>query len=126
MRAYHQAAATLNLLRAFAGGGYASLERVAAWNLGFASDSPQADRYLKMAGRVQDAVDFMAATGVNSDNAHPLRGVSYYTSHEALLLFIRGGGVGGWVRKPASALRQITGSGQPDAETPAPDAAQKE
>ena len=85
-QAYLQSAATLNLLRAFAGGGYASLERVAAWNLGFAADSPQADRYIKMAGRVQDAVDFMAATGVNSDNAHPLRGVSYYTSHEALLL----------------------------------------
>lgn len=85
-QAYLQSAATLNLLRAFAGGGYASLERVAAWNLGFASDSPQADRYMNMAGRVQDAVDFMAATGVNAGNAHPLRGVSYYTSHEALLL----------------------------------------
>ena len=85
-QAYLQSAATLNLLRAFAGGGYADLARVAAWNLGFANNSPQADRYMKMAERIQDSVDFMAATGVNSDNAHPLRGVSYYTSHEALLL----------------------------------------
>ncbi|MEL7467452.1 MAG: 3-deoxy-7-phosphoheptulonate synthase class II [Pseudomonadota bacterium] len=85
-QAYLQSAATLNLLRAFAQGGYADLARVAAWNLGFAKGSPQSERYQKMAERVQDAVDFMAATGVNSENAHPLRGVHYYTSHEALLL----------------------------------------
>lgn len=85
-QAYLQSAATLNLLRAFSQGGYADLNRVAAWNLGFASDNPQAERYMKMAERVNDAVDFMSATGVNAANAHPLRGVDYYTSHEALLL----------------------------------------
>ena len=85
-QAYLQSAATLNLLRAFAQGGYADLGRVAAWNLGFAKDSPQSERYMDLAGRIQDAVDFIAATGINSDNAHPLRGVNYYTSHEALLL----------------------------------------
>jgi len=85
-RAYLQAAATLNLLRAFAGGGYADLHRVAAWNLGFAKDSPQSERYMAMGERIQGAVDFMAATGVTPENAHPLRGVDFYTSHEALLL----------------------------------------
>ncbi|MFK7943575.1 MAG: class II 3-deoxy-7-phosphoheptulonate synthase [Paracoccaceae bacterium] len=85
-QAYLQSAATLNLLRAFAQGGYADLARVAAWNLGFANDSPQSDRYMKLAGRIQDSVDFMRSTGVTSDNTHELRGVSYYTSHEALLL----------------------------------------
>ncbi|MEM9059802.1 MAG: 3-deoxy-7-phosphoheptulonate synthase class II [Pseudomonadota bacterium] len=85
-QAYLQSAATLNLLRAFAQGGYADLARVAAWNLGFAKGSQQSERYMTMAERIRDAVDFMAATGVNAENAHPLRGVSYYTSHEALLL----------------------------------------
>ena len=86
LQAYLQSAATLNLLRAFAHGGYADLHRVAAWNLGFAKDSPQSERYMAMAERIQNAVDFMAATGVSPENAHPLRGVDYYTSHEALLL----------------------------------------
>ncbi len=85
-QAYLQSAATLNLLRAFAGGGYADLHRVASWNLGFAKGSPQSETYMAMAERIQGAVDFMDATGVNAENAHPLRGVSYYTSHEALLL----------------------------------------
>ncbi|MEM7211202.1 MAG: 3-deoxy-7-phosphoheptulonate synthase class II [Pseudomonadota bacterium] len=85
-QAYLQSAATLNLLRAFAQGGYASLERVAAWNLDFAKDSAQSEQYASMASRVKDAVDFIGATGLTSENAHPLRGVSYYTSHEALLL----------------------------------------
>ncbi|MEM6620918.1 MAG: 3-deoxy-7-phosphoheptulonate synthase class II [Pseudomonadota bacterium] len=85
-QAYLQSAATLNLLRAFSQGGYADLHRVAAWNLGFATDSPQSERYLAMAERVRDAVDFMSSTGVTSDNSHPLRGVDFYTSHEALLL----------------------------------------
>ncbi len=86
LQAYLQSAATLNLLRAFAQGGYADLDRVAAWNLGFAKGSPQSERYMALAERISMAVDFMAATGVNPENAHPLRGVNYYTSHEALLL----------------------------------------
>ena len=85
-QAYLQSAATLNLLRAFAQGGYADLARVAAWNLGFAKGSPQSERYMNLAQRIQDSVDFMTATGITSESAHELRGVSYYTSHEALLL----------------------------------------
>jgi len=84
-QAYLQSAATLNLLRAFAQGGYADLGRVASWNLDFASGAPVRD-YLDMAERVRDAVAFMGATGVTADNAYPLRSVDYYTSHEALLL----------------------------------------
>ncbi|MEM1163407.1 MAG: 3-deoxy-7-phosphoheptulonate synthase class II, partial [Pseudomonadota bacterium] len=84
-QAYLQSAATLNLLRAFAGGGYADLDRVAKWNLGFAQGD-NAKRYMDMAERIQTAVDFISATGLNAENAHPLRGVDYYTSHEALLL----------------------------------------
>ena len=85
-QAYLQSAATLNLLRAFATGGYADLQRVATWNLGFASDSPQSEQYMALAERIESAVAFMKATGVNPENAHPLRSVDYYTSHEALLL----------------------------------------
>jgi 3-deoxy-7-phosphoheptulonate synthase len=86
LQAYLQSAATLNLLRAFAGGGYAALHRVAAWNLGFAQGSPQSERYMAMAARIQGAVDFMSATGVDAENSHPVKTVDYYTSHEALLL----------------------------------------
>jgi 3-deoxy-7-phosphoheptulonate synthase len=86
LQAYLQSAATLNLLRAFAGGGYASLHRVAAWNLGFAQGSPQAERYMAMAGRIKDAVDFMASAGMTAETSHELKSVDYYTSHEALLL----------------------------------------
>ena len=85
-QAYLQSAATLNLLRAFSQGGYADLARVAAWNLGFAKDSPQAERYMKLAERIQDSVDFMRSTGLTSENSEEIRGVHYYTSHEALLL----------------------------------------
>ena len=82
LEAYLHAAATLNLLRAFASGGYADLERVSTWNLDFARD----ERYAAIAGRVADAVRFMDACGINSATADQLRTTDYYTSHEALLL----------------------------------------
>ena len=84
--AYRQSAATLNLLRAFAQGGYANLENVHQWMLGFVKDSPQADRYQEMADRISDAIDFMGAIGINADNSAKLRETDFYTSHEALLL----------------------------------------
>lgn len=86
VRAYHQAAATLNLLRAFAQGGYADLHRVHAWNLEFVEGSPLADRYQDLANRIDDALRFMAACGVTGDKVNALRRVDYYTSHEALML----------------------------------------
>ncbi len=64
--AYRQSAATLNLLRAFAMGGYANLDNVQQWMLGFIKDSPQADRYRKLADRISETMDFMRAIGINS------------------------------------------------------------
>ena len=84
--AYRQSAATLNLLRAFAQGGYANLENVNQWMLGFVSDSPQGERYGKLAGRIADTMDFMRAVGITSETNAQLRETDFYTSHEALLL----------------------------------------
>ncbi|MAY86771.1 MAG: 3-deoxy-7-phosphoheptulonate synthase class II [Pseudooceanicola sp.] len=85
LQAYTQAAATLNLIRAFSTGGYADVHQVHAWTLGF-TESGKADRYREMANRITDALDFMSAAGVTQDTAHTLQSVDYYTSHEALLL----------------------------------------
>ncbi|MGL4308976.1 MAG: class II 3-deoxy-7-phosphoheptulonate synthase [Paracoccaceae bacterium] len=85
LQAYTQAAASLNLLRAFSTGGYADIHRVQSWISGF-TEEDEAQRYREIAGRIQDAMDFMAAAGVSSDTAHELGTVDFYTSHEALLL----------------------------------------
>ena len=84
--AYRQSAATLNLLRAFAQGGFANLENVHKWMLGFISDSPQAERYQALADRITETIDFMRAVGITSDSNYALRETDFYTSHEALLL----------------------------------------
>lgn len=84
--AYRQSAATLNLLRAFAQGGYASLENVHRWMLGFVSDSPQGERYEALANRITETMNFMSAVGITSENNFALRETDFYTSHEALLL----------------------------------------
>ena len=86
LEAYRQAAATLNLIRAFAGGGYADLERVHQWNLGFVKDSPQGHRYQVLADRITESLEFMRACGITSENTTQLRSTTFYTSHEALLL----------------------------------------
>jgi 3-deoxy-7-phosphoheptulonate synthase len=86
LMAYRQSAATLNLLRAFATGGYANLASVHQWMLGFVKDSPQSRRYRELADRISEALDFMRACGLDLE-AHPeLRATDFYTSHEALLL----------------------------------------
>jgi 3-deoxy-7-phosphoheptulonate synthase len=85
LEAYTQSAATLNLIRAFATGGYADIHRVQSWILGF-TETDEAARYREVAHRISDAMDFMAAAGVTSDTAHELGSVDFYTSHEALLL----------------------------------------
>ena len=82
--AYHQAAATLNLLRAFAKGGYADLNRVHGWNLEFVKDSPLSERYEELSTRIDDALRFMAACGVTSETVPAIRQTDFYTSHEAL------------------------------------------
>lgn len=84
--AYRQAASTLNLLRAFAKGGYADLTEVHRWNQGFIADSPQGARYEAMANQISEAMDFMAACGITSLTAPQMSMVDFYTSHEALLL----------------------------------------
>ncbi|MFQ5534397.1 MAG: class II 3-deoxy-7-phosphoheptulonate synthase [Sphingomonadales bacterium] len=86
LQAYSQAAATLNLLRAFAQGGFADLHRVHRWNLGFVGNSPAGERYRAMAGRISDALEFFEACGVTPENTPILRQADFYTSHEALLL----------------------------------------
>ena len=86
VRAYSQAAATLNLLRAFAGGGYANLRQVHQWTLDFMDRSPWADKFADLADRIGEALDFMQACGINPSTVPQLQGTSFYTSHEALLL----------------------------------------
>jgi 3-deoxy-7-phosphoheptulonate synthase len=86
LRAYGQAAATLNLVRAFTQGGYADLHNVHRWTLGSISGSAENARYRELADRISDALDFMEACGINSDKFPELKTTSIYTSHEALLL----------------------------------------
>ena len=86
VQSYNQSAATLNLLRAFAQGGFADLHKVHRWNLDFVADSPLGHRYKEMADRLSETLDFMAACGLTSDNAPQIRETEFFTSHEALLL----------------------------------------
>ena len=86
LKAYHQSASTLNLLRAFAQGGLASLEQVHAWNLDFISNSPQSENYSHLADRIDEALDFMKACGITAEHSRVIRETNFYTSHEALLL----------------------------------------
>ncbi|GAB5438573.1 class II 3-deoxy-7-phosphoheptulonate synthase [Falsiruegeria mediterranea] len=85
LQAYTQAAATLNLLRAFSTGGFADMKRVHSWTLGF-TDDQEVQKYSEIASRIQDSIDFMAAAGINSDTMHEFSTVEFYTSHESLLL----------------------------------------
>ncbi|HZA88404.1 MAG TPA: 3-deoxy-7-phosphoheptulonate synthase, partial [Acidimicrobiales bacterium] len=83
VRAYHAAAATLNLTRAFIGGGYADLRQVHAWNTDFVRTSPAGLRYERLAGQIEKALSFMHAIGADPEQLHT---VEFYASHEALLL----------------------------------------
>ena len=86
VRAYFQASATLNLLRAFAGGGYANLRQVHQWTLDFMGRSPWAAKFAETADRIGEALDFMEACGIDPATVPQLQGTSFFTSHEALLL----------------------------------------
>ena len=85
LQAYSQAAATLNLLRAFAGGGYADLHRVHGWTLGFVDESPAGARFRELADHISEALSFMEAIGLTAETPQ-VREAEFYTSHEALLL----------------------------------------
>ena len=86
LQAYSQSAATLNLLRAFAQGGYADLHAVHRWNLGFIEDTSASKRYRDIAGRITEALDFMEACGITGEKVPEVRQTDFYTSHEALHL----------------------------------------
>jgi 3-deoxy-7-phosphoheptulonate synthase len=86
VQVYNQSAATLNLLRAFAQGGYANLQEVHRWNLEFVSTGAQAEKYRELADRIDEAMTFMSACGLTPDVAPQLRETDFFTSHEALLL----------------------------------------
>jgi 3-deoxy-7-phosphoheptulonate synthase len=86
LQSYSQSAATLNLLRAFAHGGYADLHRVHGWTLGFVERSPAAERFRALADRIAEALTFMEACGLTAEVTPQIREAVFYTSHEALLL----------------------------------------
>lgn len=86
LQAYSQSASTLNLLRAFSTGGYANLRQVHRWTLDHIARSPWTDKFADTADRIGEALDFMAACGVDPGTVPQLQGTSFYTSHEALLL----------------------------------------
>ena len=86
LEVYRQSAATLNLLRAFATGGYANLENAHRWMLGFVNDSPQSGRYQQLADRITETLAFMRAIGLDPEYHQEMRQTDFYTSHEALLL----------------------------------------
>ena len=86
LKAYSQSASTLNLLRAFAGGGYADLHNIHRWTLGFVDDSPQGARYRELSDKISESLSFMQAIGVTPQSHPGLHQVEFFTSHEALLL----------------------------------------
>ena len=86
LKAYGQSAATLNLIRAFAYGGYADLRNVQKWNLEFVSGNPQESRYRALADKISESITFMEACGIDGSTVRSIREVDFYTSHEALLL----------------------------------------
>jgi 3-deoxy-7-phosphoheptulonate synthase len=86
LRAYNQAAITLNLLRAFTQGGFADLHRVQQWNQAFVAASPQGERYVELARRIEESLGFMAACGIDPAHTPQLRTTSIHTAHDALLL----------------------------------------
>ena len=86
LRAYNQSAATLNLLRAFTMGGFADLSKAHLWNQEFIAKSPQGQRYEEIANRIDDALTFMEAVGINTKTHSALKLTEFFTSHEALLL----------------------------------------
>lgn len=85
VRAYNQSAATLNLLRGFSSGGYGGLSRVGKWNMDFMANSEEGHKYMDLAKRVDEAISFMSAWGLDI-NSPALNSTEFYTSHECLLL----------------------------------------
>ena len=100
LMAYNQATATLNLLRAFAQGGFADLHQVHRWTLDSMASSPATARYLQMAERIEESLAFMRACGMESSNVEALKETDFYVSHEALLL---------WYEEALTRIDSLTG-----------------
>jgi len=121
IKAYNQSASTLNLLRAFASGGYADLYNIHRWTLGFADNGAGA-QYRELADKITEALAFMEAVGVTPESHPDLSRVEVFTSHEALLLNVESaltrldGGTGEWFDTSAHMLwigertRQLDGA----------------
>jgi 3-deoxy-7-phosphoheptulonate synthase len=86
VQAYHQSAATLNLLRAFTKGGFADLTQVQMWNQEFVASAPEGQRYEVVAAEIERAIGFMRACGIDLVDAPQLHQVDVWTSHEGLVL----------------------------------------
>ena len=86
LKAYGQSASTMNLLRAFATGGYANLRNIHKWTLGFVDGSEQTAKYKALCEKIEDALDFMEACGVTPASTPQMAATDFYTSHEGLLL----------------------------------------
>ncbi|RUO36525.1 class II 3-deoxy-7-phosphoheptulonate synthase [Aliidiomarina sanyensis] len=86
LTAYHHSAASLNLLRAFAQGGFADLHKVHKWNMGFIAANPMKEKYQKVAERIEEALRFMEVLGITAETHPTIHETELFTSHEALLL----------------------------------------
>ena len=86
LQAYNQSAASLNLIRAFAQGGFANLKQIHRWNLTFAEENQYKKKFDDMANRINECIAFMDACGINDQNVRQMNETEFYTSHEALLL----------------------------------------
>ena len=86
LQVYHQSTSTLNLIRAFAQGGYADLHKVHCWNLDFVAGDLQAKRYRDLSDRIGESLAFMKACGIDGESTQFIRETEFFTSHEALLL----------------------------------------
>lgn len=85
VKAYHQSAQTLNILRAFSTGGYADITRLHAWNLDFVEQTNEGSRFRKFATKVDESLRFMKAIGVDTGNSN-FKQTDFFTAHECLLL----------------------------------------
>ena len=86
IKVYDKSAATLNLLRAFAGGGMADLTKLHEWNLEFVRGTKAAEKYKELAAKITSSLEFMKACGMTPENTQQLKETEFYTSHEGLLL----------------------------------------
>ncbi|MDI1464914.1 3-deoxy-7-phosphoheptulonate synthase class II [Catellatospora sp. KI3] len=84
IRAYANAAAAMNMLRAYLGGGLGDLHAVHDWNRDFVRTSAFGERYEAIAREIDRALAFIRACGMTDEEA--LRTVTLYASHETLAL----------------------------------------